>query len=304
VELTTPSNLQIQEATGWQVSSRTAIRKADLSIVERVHFQPDEDSSSHAILKTTCSALDHESHAYALLEEFRICAASLIACGKQTAGNDAWLLLTDAGEDTEFEPSTAIVGQALEDLAQMHQRYLGQVDSLAGIPRRDPEWMSSSAKEITDGIRKLSHEHDLGLNETTLISFQRRVEGLSKQFGVHQLTLIHGDFDPGNLHILPTGVVSALDWGLCHVNTPLADLAHMVERFNDQEQIELVDRYLRCLGVDIGIHPANIVGWGSLVHRTFFVWWHSLIVANGWSRAEDYLSTIGSRVEAIASSTL
>ncbi len=302
MELTPPSNAQIQD--GRQVISRTLIRKTDLSIVERVHFQQAGVAAFHAILKTTCPALHHECHAYALVGGFKICAASLIACGKKTDSTDAWLLLTDVGEGSDITSSTATIGQALEDLAHMHRHYLGQIDTLAGIPRRDPKWMSSSAGEITDSIRTLSHKHNLDLSETTLLSFQQQIEELSKQFQVDHLTLVHGDFDPGNLHILPTGEVSALDWGLCHINTPLADLAHMVERFNQRDQIKLVERYLCSLGIDQEINPKDAVGWGSLAHRTFFVWWHSFIIANGWSRAENYLSAITSRVKSIASSTL
>ena len=131
--------------------------------------------------------------------------------------------------------------------------------------------MSSAAGEITNSVDRLSDIHDLGLSHATLVSFERRVEGLAERFGEDSLTLIHGDFDPGNLHTLPSGEVTALDWGLCHISTSLADLAHMVERFNEPEQLALADRYLKSLGTDQGIYPTDAVAWGALVHRTFFV---------------------------------
>ena len=89
MKLTPSSDAQILEATGRQVISRTVIRKADLSVVERVYFKQIKDSASRAILKTTCPALSHESYAYTFLEQFKICAASLIASKKQTADADA-----------------------------------------------------------------------------------------------------------------------------------------------------------------------------------------------------------------------
>ena len=94
--------------------------------------------------------------------------------------------------------------------------------------------------------------------------------------------------------------MAALDWGLSHINTPLVDLAHMVERFSESDRHGIVAAYLDAVDLEFDT-PEGAVELGLLAHQCFFVWWHSFIVARGWVQPDPYAQSIADRVVRISS---
>ena len=281
VELTPPSDVQLHAAMDWQIQNRSIIRKADLSIVERVRLVRENGSEKTVILKTTRSMLGHERKVYRLLERFRICAVALFMYGGSTNAASIWFLLEDIGDSIKIDMSKAIIGQVLEDLAAVHSHYLDRPDDLNDIPRRDSKWLASSSEEILRRLLDISTTHNLELGNSIDL-FQQKLEYLGRELSNHPLTIVHGDFDLGNLHYSPSGQIAALDWGLSHINIPFIDLAHMVEPFDKQEQLKLADQYIQALGTDLGYSPSYAIKLGAIAHQVFFVWWHSLVIKNNW----------------------
>jgi len=64
-------------------------------------------------------------------------------------------------------------------------------------------------------------------------------------------TLVHGDFDTGNVVMISEDRIAALDWGLAHCNVPLIDVAHMVGRFDAATSRSMAVRYFEALNLPV-----------------------------------------------------
>ncbi|HJP30391.1 MAG TPA: aminoglycoside phosphotransferase family protein [Candidatus Latescibacteria bacterium] len=298
MRLTPPSNARIEAATGSAVSARSTIDQRDLSHLERLCLHRS-DADTTAVLKTTCPALAHERRAYTLVQDHPICAAELIAAGDCSQLHDTWLLLSDV-PGLPFEDVTAVeAAQALADLGHMHRAFLGRSDLLTHLPRRDLPWLAEHADETVADLLQLVSSGDLELDEASIQAYRQRLLTSAARRRDDPLTLMHGDFDPGNLVRLASGRFAALDWGLSHLNTPLVDLAHMAERFSPAQQHDLAERFLCITGLS-GYSPEEALTTGLVWHRAFFVRWHTRAAAKGWIAIETVKHSIEDRVEYIA----
>lgn len=313
MSITPPSSAEISRVTGVSLTGRDVLRISDLSVVERVTLTERPDSPPRtAILKTTLSALRHEPLVHRLASPFPICAAQVIASSDVNASEtNPWLLIEEVGDgigDREF--TTQQVMQALVEIAKLHRYYILESSALDddAIPRCDRAWLESLAESMPEYLRLLNQQHGLNISQDVQRRFQEHLENLSARLADYTLTLVHGDFDRGNLVLLSGGRVAALDWGLAHVNLPLVDLAHMVGSFDTAAKLLASSAYLDALDLPEQ-YPAHseetvlqFVELGNLVHKIFFIWWHSTIVANGWVKSDKYLDTIRERILSIASS--
>ena len=298
MELTPPAEACLEKITGREVASRHLARKTDLSVVERVTMVGGQNEGQTAILKTVCPALAHESTVHEAVQNTDICAAKLLAAGGREAGHDAWLLLRDVQTEPFDEMTADEARDALLGIRGLHRAWLGRTVALSGIPRRDLTWLAEQADETAGHLRHLSRNEGLGLDDATIDIYRARLIELADRNRPRALTLVHGDFDPGNVVRLSSGSLAALDWGLAHLNTPLVDLAHMAERFPRLEQTRIAESFLNS-GAATGSTEAALET-GLISHRAFFVWWHSLIAANGWSSATSYVHSIRERVRAVS----
>ena len=297
MKLRAPTDEQLASIAGLAVETRSTINRGHLSLVERIRLRQSETSKS-AILKTACPALAHERHVHAAVQDYAICAPVLLDAGDADDDHDAWLLLSDVDEVPFDELTPAQAVQPLVDLAAVHRAYLGH-KRLTGVPRRDPSWLVEQAEETAELLLHLVRCQELGVEEELVSAYPDRLRMLAEQHEGEQLTVVHGDFDPGNLIRMPSGQFAAMDWGLGHLNTPLVDFAHMAERFPKPEQSRLAVEFAEAVGLS-GRDPEQLLDTGLLAHRAFFVWWHSHIVAEGWAPLEDFQLAITQRVGLIA----
>ena len=79
------------------------------------------------------------------------------------------------------------------------------------------------------------------------------------------------------------------------------DLAHMVERFDETTRTQLCTRYLELLGADVPMSEEAAIAMGGLVHRAFFVWWHTRVIEEGWGSLAEYGDLIVRRMQQVAS---
>lgn len=295
-----PTDADVAEATGYEVESRAHLRSSPLSTVERAVLRKADSSRLRVIIKATRSALAHETRVYSLIQGFPICAADLLGSG-ETRHGDPWMLLSEVSGFGVDEGDGCSAGLALEGLAEVHSRYLGQPGELAGVPRWDPSWLASEAEGTCDALSRLGVDGGLPVAGDLLAAYRDAIESAAEAVRPIGVTLVHGDFDPGNLVRLSGDRVAALDWGLAHCSTPLVDLAHLVERFAEPARSRLSARYLELLGADVALSEDAAVAMGGLAHRAFFVWWHMRVIEEGWGPLPDYGDLIVRRVQQVAS---
>lgn len=296
MELSAPTDEQLESEAGFAVATRATIHRGHLSLVERLRVRRSGTDTT-AVLKTVCPALSHERHVHAAVQDYAICAPVLLAAHDANDDHDAWLLLSDVDEVPFDDLTPDQAAEALVELAAVHRAYLG-VPNLAGVPRRDPSWLAEHAEETAERLLHLRRWQGLQVDEELVHGYPCRLRVLAEQHGL-QLALVHGDFDPGNLVLLPSGKFAALDWGLGHLNTPLVDFAHMAERFSTTEQSRLASDFADAAGLS-GRTSKQLLEIGLLAHRAFFVWWHSLITSEGWAPLEGFQQAITQRVGLIA----
>ena len=271
--------------------------------MEKAVARREDGSRVKVIVKTMRPILSHESVVYDLLDGFAIRAAELLGRGRTHRGVP-WMLLTDVDDDDIADTDESAISTALKHLAEVHRHYTGDPARLQDIPGWGTSWLVSQADWLCDTLSRYAAYGGSGLTDELLTEYRHRLIEIDEVMKPFAVTLVHGDFDPGNLIRLPAGGVAALDWGLSHVNTPWVDLAHMVERFEDPVRSRLVDRYL-----ELGAETPNISGdtavtLGGLVHRAFFVWWHTRVIESGWASPENYLDAISERVQYIVAAEL
>jgi hypothetical protein len=298
LKLEPPTDAEVEQATHLALMHRTCHRSSPLSTVEKAVTRREDGSRVKVILKTMRPVLSHEPVVYNLLDSFAVRAAELLGRGRTHRGVP-WMLLTDVGDDDISETDESAISTALEHLSEVHRHYMGDPSRLQDVPRWGPSWLVSQADWLCDTLPQYAAYGGSGLTDDLLAEYRQRLIEIDEVLRPFAATLVHGDFDPGNLIRLPNGNVAALDWGLSHINTPWVDLAHMVERFEDPVRSRLVDRYLE-LGAensDISRHTAVVLG--GAVHRAFFVCWHTQVIESGWGSPEDYLDAIVERVQHI-----
>ncbi len=298
-----PTGAVLRQATGTDLAARYTLSKTSLSIVERVA----RTDGTTAILKTVHPALRREARVHELAACFRICAAHLLAASAPDE-DPAWLLIEDLGEGAgkgALRPEQ--IAQALIDLAALHRHYATKSVSLdSDIPRCDGTWLEEMRLHMPATFTHLQRVHGLDIDGQVQRRFDTRLAHLAETLEHYPLTLVHGDFDPGNLARLDDGRVAALDWGLGHANVPLVDLAHMIGALDAESRIPIAAAYLEALDLPAPYAAtseaaiARLVELGDQLHKVFFIRWHSRIVVNGWGPARPYLDTLQDRVLAVA----
>ncbi len=294
-ELSGPPDSAVAEACGLQVLKRRTLRRSALSAVERLTLSSTTGQVTEYILKTTRPELSHERRVYRLLKGFKLCPARLVGDGITREGNP-WFMMTPVDEVREIEETDVdAIEDSLRLLAEVHRHFIGTRDR-AGVPQWDIAWIMSQWPDTWEVLTRLGSALDLtGLDRSTLQAYGERLHQLRESSRNFPITLVHGDFDPGNLVAARDGI-GVLDWGLSHLNTPLIDLAHMVERFPNETRARLSRVYLDTVCLDVSMSEIDAVRTGGLIHRAFFVWWHTMMIDRGWASAEDLIEVVQSRI--------
>ena len=291
-----PSDREVEEVISCRVTSRSAYRSTQLSTVETIDLTYDDGSRVPAFIKTTRPILSHEPTIYRLLESCDVNAAKFIGSGR-TSSDDPWMVVSAVSDSTEVSIEESSIRQALGNLATVHSRYHASHEELSSVPRWDVEWLASEAPKTCDTLlRHSAPDYHERLSEDHLAVYRERLCELANCSGQLGSTLVHGDFDPGNLAIQSNGAITVLDWGLSHQSTPLIDLAHMVERFDSPARARLAAHYLASLTFDIALGEQEAVRLGGIIHRAFFIWWHTTVIGEGWATMSDYGDVIAERV--------
>lgn len=296
-----PSNEQLERWVGKAISRRELIRETGISVVERIYFSSGTPET--VVLKTTLYELQAEWPVHRFVSNLPINAASFIQASLSTIS--PWLLTHDIGQTSNLEtaePSTDDIGLALEMLAEAHALSRNWTELERLIPDRS---ISSIKHDIIPTAKKALKTIGQSINADVEAKFHAGLNRANSELANTPLTLVHGDFDPGNL-VYTQGRWRALDWGLAHRNVPLVDIAHMVMRFDEPTRSKLVDRYFKAAsnaGLDFHVSdsPQELIEAANIAHMAFFVRWHSRPLLDYRVGFEGLVDTIKARMDQIAS---
>ena len=298
--MTQPSDAEVAEATASRVLRRETIRSTALSVTERIWLLDGDDQSSTAILKSTHPLVEHEALVLSLVSQFEICGAPLLEQPRFPECGKSWFLTADLGEELAEPADAEGCLTALIGLAEVHRFFLDRYDLLQEVPKRDMDWLCEHWPRTHRRLEALGRSSDITWGDGLLAKYEQGLRELSADRCLRRLSLVHGDFDPGNLADLDTGEVVALDWGLSHKASPLIDLGHMLERFTESVRLMLAHRYFEELGVDYGPGVEDLVRLGGVAHSAFFVWWHTYLIEEGLAGVDELSESIVRRVEVVA----
>ena len=305
--MTPPHSNMLSQIMQAPLIERQLMHQGPLSIVERVVF--GAAALRPMILKTIRPALASELRAHRLASSFPICAAPLVASSETDASaGTQWLLMDevhDRHNDTSWTPEQ--LTYALVELAQLHRAYIQNPAPLeqAELLCCDNPWYEKVGATLPEIFQQLDRDYDLSLPSDVRDRVSQQIVALAVQVERLPRTLVHGDFDPGNVVMISEDRIAALDWGLAHCNVPLIDVAHMVGRFDAATSRSMAVRYFEAL--DLPVFPLRskedvlkFVVLGDYLHQVFFLWWHSHMVLSGWEEVDVYKRAIWERSHALA----
>ncbi len=299
-----PSNDELEASSGFKVTGRELIRETALSIVQRIHVE--DKIRSTFVLKVTVPELRHESAVHEFASGMEICGANLLASDSSVPF--PWLIQEDVkAENPAREFRLQDVAELLESLAEFHARSVTREvtgRSPVAVPDRSLSWLVANYEEVqavvepaiiaADPSRRLQQaDHHFAFGLDRLAKIVDRIP----------VTLVHGDFDPGNL-VYSRGRWRAIDWGLSHWNIPFVDVLHMLQRFPTREHLPLIQHYLESaasygLEFDGDYQAWELFQHGNYAHDAFFTWWHSFSVTKLGMPVEPLAKSLGSRYEKI-----
>jgi aminoglycoside phosphotransferase (APT) family kinase protein len=143
------------------------------------------------------------------------------------------VLMADIPGVDQYDAAVPILERAVDTLVTIQHRVAGRVDALRELGLADWRWdpLRTAVDDVVDRhARELDRAEQRALTRLTN-GFEDRCAEIDA-CGL-PMTLVHGDFHPGNLRGDEARVV-LLDWGDCGVGHPLFDVAAMVERLDPQ----------------------------------------------------------------------
>lgn len=214
-----------------------------------------------------------EAHIVASLAASGIPVPRVIGTGKTPAGNEFFVMERVQGAALESESDAAALSTG-----QRRELGLEVIDTLARLHTLDPAAVGlsdlarpSSTPYVGRQIRRLTATWEQVGQHTPHHRWWGAVRTrLASSLPVDAPTvLIHGDFRLSNLLVRESRITAVLDWELCTLGDPLADLAWLLDDWRQPEdevismpsptraggfpeRSELIDVYCRATGSDAG----------------------------------------------------
>lgn len=212
-----------------------------------------------------------EAHIVRSLATSGIPVPRVIGTGETPAGSSFFVMDRVVGSALESESDAAALG-----IGQRRELGLEVVDTLARLHTLDPAAVglsdlarSSSTPYLGRQIRRLTATWEQVGQRTPRHRLWHSVRTrLAAALPVHEaVVLVHGDFRLSNLLVHESRITAVLDWELCTLGDPLADLAWLLDDWRQPgdevvsmpsptraggfpERSELVDAYCRATGAD------------------------------------------------------
>lgn len=206
---------------------------------------------------------------------------------------------------------------AVRSLGEMHLLSMQKIDHLRDkikIPVYDVNWYLENVDRIIFEISRLSinHPHPEYLPKELISKLQRSgpkiKEYLNSLIEIPN-TLVHGDFDSGNIIFFHKGKhignVKVLDWGHGHIGPPVIDIAHLFNSlgyFDYDRKIMLIAEYLKtCRPLySNNVEFSLLIIGGTIIHYLYHLNFKLKALSENYVQTDFFIEQIHRRVVTLA----
>lgn len=289
-----PTNEEIEshlkdskETKNLSLKSRESFDKNPFAHLETIYFN---ERKNPYILKSVVPFQKSEIYIHQQVNDFDLNGAHLIY--GHTEDSNLNYLIMEKIEDIKpiylisNNDAESYYCQVAEYLADFHlksksTKFTKKLIKL-GVPIHGTKWYQDYAVTISDNVKTLSKEinHEYFLPIALVNNLQDSIHSIQKMFEPFKkakLTLVHGDFDIGNLFLKDSDTkIFAIDYGMSHIDNPMIDIAHLVNSLGDYDigiRRNIFSAYFtkarKLYPKDISMHETRIVG--TLMHILYFL---------------------------------
>ncbi|MHA2363997.1 MAG: phosphotransferase [Candidatus Hodarchaeales archaeon] len=275
---------KLSQTRNLSVKSRNDLDKNPFAHLETLFFH--EQPETPYILKSVVPYFSSEIHVHRHANRCTVNGARLIY--GYTDSEELNFILMEKIQDLKpiylvpQDESIQYYYEIAEKLADFHLRSQKSVKSLKklNVHHYGTKWYQKNIKEIAKNICELSDKinHEIFLSKGLVKKFEQSIQSLKemfKPFEKSKLTVVHGDFDVGNIFI-KNDTVCAIDWGMGHLDAPMIDIAHLVNALGDLDIgtrrsifAEYFERARKLYPKNVSMHYIRNVG--TLMHILFFL---------------------------------
>jgi hypothetical protein len=287
----TPSNDELKillkglkKGIQFTVKSRRILDQNPYAILEVLDFV-DIPAKSY-ILKSVVPAFRHEIAIHRYASNFKLNGAQFIF------GHSADLLqfiLMEKIDDLipihfiDPEESRPYFTHLAQNLAKFHLESVSKLSSFKtkGVSEYGVSEYLEIIKTIGFRIKRSSEEmdHPYYLPQELILDFLsslRKVQKPLQSQSKGQLSLIHGDFDFGNIFVKNINEICVLDWGMGRIDHPIIDIANLLnglQSYGVDFQSSILQAYLKTARplIDKKVEVSSLQFIGTLMHLFFFL---------------------------------
>ncbi len=304
-----------------KITKRELIDKNQFSCIEKITCS----DSSVFVIKSISNLMKSEIKVHQYVNSLRINAPyffygkSSVTTGRNTNENgekgasyiimeylDNYLHLYNILEDELYFEAVRLLGE-------MHLDSMQKIDYLKNqikIPTYDVKWYLDNVDKIIFEISRLSiHNQNPEYLPKDLISTLQRSTSKIKQYLSEIIdipnTLVHGDFDSGNIIFFQrgknSGNVKVLDWGHGHIGPPVIDIAHLFNSlgyFDYERKIMLLAEYLKtCRPLySKNVEFSLLIIGGTIIHYLYHLNFKLRAINEKYVQPEFFIEQIHKRV--------
>ncbi len=292
----------------YKIAMRSSLDSTPFSNLEVIKFL---DIKQEFVLKQIHPILKTEVLVHTLVNDDPLTAAPLLNSKIDNKKGNYYLLM----EKIDLEPlylltmnkSIDLYHTIAEKLAYFHLKHnnvkllkkLGLKEY--GIPKYR-EIISNLGNRV-ENLSNLVNNESI-LNENLIKDFSTNIESIKQFFEPIEptkLTLVHGDFDTGNLIVNRKDKgIYAIDYGLAHIDIPVIDIAHLLSatEMSISTRREIFETYFAIAGKLFPAHMSlqDVRNAGKIMHMLFFLDWYLTAIETNMVSEGFYMEQIHNRV--------
>ena len=295
----------------------------DYSLYSLLEFISFDSNKEQFVLKTVKGPVKQEIAIHRFVNDFSINGAKFIA-GYSSDFLNLHLIIMEYVkelepvynyEDKELVPYYA---ELAHDLGYLHfesTRSIGKLKRDFAVSEYDDIYYGKLLDKYTEKLPMLSQEikNELYLTPDIIEKFLQKGELIKKGLKrIHDLrrTLVHGDFDIGNIFVKPidnNGMkIIAIDWGLSHIDLPIIDMANLLNsliNLSKDDQNYILESYLEVAKKKFPKNYSlnNFQTLGTMLHRIFFIDFQLNTLETTSNSVEEYYEQIHNALDSLIS---
>lgn len=294
----------------------------DTSLYSMLEFISFDNKDKTYVLKTLKRPLKHEIVVHKFVNEYSINGAKFLS-GYTSEFYNLHFIIMEFVKDIQpvynFEDSEQIghYCELAQHLSYLHTNARGSIKKeLKNIPEFNHNFYLNLLDKFSEKLPMLSKKinNELYLTHDIVEQFISSIEkiriSILKTTDLRR-TLVHGDFDVGNIFFRPetkngtltrnNRKIMAIDWGLSHIDFPIVDIANLLHSLNlnpdDREKV-LQSYFL----ISKGKFPKNFSldnfeTIGMILHHLFFIEFQLNTLETSSTNIDEYYEQIHHALE-------